>query len=124
MKTRGHIFYLDYLRIISTIAVVILHVAAQNFYSVDVKSYAWNIFNICDSAVRCAVPVFAMISGALLLDNTRVIDTKKLYIKNILRIIIDFVVLSFIYTILCGSRDIHSIVNHVITGIIICVFYL
>ena len=116
MKTRGYIFYLDYLRVISTIAVVILHVAAQNFYSVDVNSYAWNIFNVYDSAVRWAVPVFVMISGALFLDNTRVIDTKKLYIKNILRMIIAFVVWSFIYAIFCGSREIHSIVNNFITG--------
>ena len=83
--------YLDYLRIMATVAVITLHVAAQNWSNVNITSYEWKVFNIVDSAVRWGVPIFVMISGALMLDNDRVLSVKKLYGQKILRIIIAFV---------------------------------
>ena len=78
-------YYLDVLRIIATLAVIMLHVSAQNWDTVDVHSFAWHVFNFFDSLVRWAVPVFIMISGAVFLDNDRPLSIQKLYRKNILR---------------------------------------
>lgn len=98
-KKQKRILYLDLLRIIATIAVIIIHVSAQNWYSTNISSFAWNIFNIFDSAVRWAVPIFVMISGALFLDNDIDMDIKKLYKKNILRLITSYIFWSSIYSI-------------------------
>lgn len=97
MEKKDRIIYLDILRIIATIAVVAIHVSANNWYTTSPASYEWNVLNFYDSIVRWAVPIFVMISGALFLDNDRNIETKKLYTKNILRIITAFLFWSVIY---------------------------
>ena len=97
LKTNNRILYYDYLRILATFAVIILHVAAQNLRKVEIGSFPWDVFNFTDSAVRWCVPIFVMISGALFLDNNKPLSIKKLYTKNILRIIIAFLFWSAIY---------------------------
>ena len=89
--------YYDYLRVLSTFAVIILHVAAQNFRKVELGSFEWDVFNFTDSAVRWCVPIFVMISGALFLDNNKPLTLKKLYSKNILRIVTAFLFWSAVY---------------------------
>ena len=89
------IIYFDYLRVFAILAVIFIHVAGQNWYDSDIKSFEWNIFNIFDSAVRWAVPVFVMISGALFLSKN--IDIKRIYSKNILRMLIVYFVWSALY---------------------------
>lgn len=95
--TRPRVLYLDYLRILSTLAVVLLHVAAVNFRQVDVTSYAWQVFNVFDSAVRWAVPVFVMISGALFLNNDKPLPLRPLYTRTILRMVTAFLFWSAVY---------------------------
>lgn len=97
MEKKDRIIYLDILRMLATIAVVTIHVSAYNWYTTSPASYEWNVFNFYDSIVRWAVPIFVMISGALFLDNDRNIEIKKLYTKNILRIITAFLFWSVIY---------------------------
>lgn len=88
--------YIDILRIFSTFAVVVVHVSALKWYSVDIMSKEWDILNWFDSMVRWAVPVFVMISGALFLDRRSSVE--KLYKKNILHIITCFLFWSVAYT--------------------------
>lgn len=87
--------YFDYLRVFSTLAVMVLHVSAQNWHVADVNGVDWQIFNFYDSIVRWGVPVFVMISGALFLD--RDIPLRTIYKKYILRMAMSFVVWSAIY---------------------------
>ncbi len=89
------IIYFDYLRIAAISAVVLLHLAAQNLRAVDIGSPTWHIFNIYDSLVRWGVPVFIMISGALFLSKEQPI--KKIYKKNILKILILLVFWTLLY---------------------------
>lgn len=57
---------------------------------------------IYNSLSRWSVPVFVMISGALFLDNSKKINIKRLFSKNIARIIKVFLFWSFIYAIYDG----------------------
>lgn len=95
MEESSRKVYLDYLRVLATLAVITLHVAAQNWYSVGVETFSWKVFNFYDSIVRWTVPVFVMISGALFLDREQSIE--KIYKKYIKRIIIAFVLWSAAY---------------------------
>ena len=61
--------YLDYIRVLATIAIVVLHVTAWNWSYVDARSVTWNTFNFYNGCVRWAVPAFLMISGALFLGS-------------------------------------------------------
>ena len=85
---RKRIAYLDSLRVVAILAVIMIHVAAQNWYSQDVNSAAWKAFNFYDSISRWSVPAFVMISGALMLDKD--ISIKKLYTQKIPRLLIAF----------------------------------
>lgn len=64
----GRIYYLDCLRVVAIISVIIIYVSAQNWYTTDVSSFAWQFFNLTDSLVRWAVPLFVMISGVVVLE--------------------------------------------------------
>ena len=64
------LIWLDNLRVISTIAVIILHVSAPILYKYgEISEVIWNTGNFYDGMVRFCVPVFFMLSGALLLSK-------------------------------------------------------
>lgn len=71
----GRIEYLDYLRILATFGVVVIHISATNWDTAPVGSFAWKVFTFYSSAVTWPLPAFAMISGALFLDRNRPIHT-------------------------------------------------
>ena len=87
MKTH-RLYYLDFLRIIATLAVIMIHVASQSlYYTTDVHSFTWQSLNFWASTTRWSVPIFVMISGALFLDPKKPIHLERLYRKNIWRIV-------------------------------------
>lgn len=90
-------YHLDYLRVFASIAIILLHVAAQNMNYVELAGTEWNIYNFCNGLSRWGVPVFVMISGALFLP--REIPAKTLYKKYIPRMVITYVVWSAFYAI-------------------------
>jgi len=95
-SSQTRILSFDILRIIAIFAVIWLHTSSQRFYT-SFPSTEWEIRNVYDSMVRWGVPVFVMISGALFLDSNKKLSIKKLYTKNILRIICAFLFWSSIY---------------------------
>ncbi|WP_294757990.1 acyltransferase family protein [uncultured Gemmiger sp.] len=90
--------YCDYLRLIATFAVVVLHVAASNWYFIDVNGFEWQSFNFYDSVVRWGVPIFVMVSGSLFLS--RDISIRKIYSKYIFRMVIAFLTWSIFYALM------------------------
>lgn len=76
-----HIENLDMLRVVSCVAVVMLHVSARTIYLYDeVTPTIWNIANVISSSTRWCVPEFVMISGALLLRGAT--DDPMRFIKR------------------------------------------
>lgn len=94
--SENRIEYFDGLRAFATIAVIMLHVCAANWYTWPVTVSSWITCSFYDSVVRWCVPCFIMISGALFLDKK--INLKRLYSKNIFRIVVAFIFWSAIYT--------------------------
>ena len=89
--------YFDYLRVFATFAIIILHISAKTFTTVNVNLPDWKIATFYNSIVRWGVPVFVMISGSLFLN--RDVPMKKMYSKYILRLVTSFVVWSLIYSV-------------------------
>lgn len=96
VQEQSRIIWMDYLRVFATLSVVILHMSCQKWDVVDIKSSEWNIFVFYDSMTRWTVPVFVMISGALLLPKD--IPVKKLFSKYISRLAVSFFVWSALYS--------------------------
>lgn len=89
----NRIAYLDGLRVVSTLAVVLLHVSAQYWGTETISSPSWLTATLYDGIVRWCVPVFVMISGALLLDPDR--SVKQAW--RIKRVLIPLVIWSGVY---------------------------
>lgn len=92
---KQRILYFDYLRFISIIAVLIIHVTAPSL-PMSVDDMGWQINLVFNSMARFGVPMFFMISGALFLNPARDVSLGYLWIK-IRRIVIAFLLFSFIY---------------------------
>lgn len=87
----------DILRIIAAFSVVVLHAAAHPWYYLEINSWDWFITNAYDAAFRFGVPIFVMISGALFLQVDKELPLKRLYLHNILRLLIVYGVWTLIY---------------------------
>ncbi|MCR5421150.1 MAG: acyltransferase [Lachnospiraceae bacterium] len=80
-RKREHLYYIDFLRIVSCIAVMVAHAHLE-----FVDRCYWSVL------------MFTLISGAMMLGRKE-LDIKKLYSKNILRIFTAFLIWSFIYAV-------------------------
>ena len=87
---RERLSRLDTARWLAAAAVVLLHSAAQTLAdgAASYGSDAWIAANVYDSAARWCVPVFVMISGALLLDPGKPQGgLKRFYQKRMARVL-------------------------------------
>ncbi|WP_126343442.1 acyltransferase [Kurthia zopfii] len=115
---------MDILRIIAMFMVVIIHVSASNFKTVDVSSFEWKTFNFTDSLARSAVPIFVMISGMFFLRPDKQLSYKKLYQKSIVRLLIAYVFWSIAYAVYMmyykgksfTAENTDWFVNHILDG--------
>ena len=83
-------------RVLATVCVVLLHVASSVLYKYNqVPNSHWWIGNVYDSFVRFSVPLFLMITGALLLGRQH--DYPIFLKKKVLRIFLPFVFWTTIY---------------------------
>lgn len=85
----GRIYYFELLRAVSCIAVIVLHASAE-YCTQNFGSSGFWLGNVLDSAVRFCVPVFVMISGALMLDENYICTKEKIK-KHVLKIVLFFV---------------------------------
>ncbi|MEO0431234.1 MAG: acyltransferase family protein [Cyanobacteria bacterium J06656_5] len=95
-------------RIVSTFAVVFLHVAIVFMLDNDIDTEYWWFGNIFNVLVRWCVPSFVMISGALLLDNKNEESLSKFYSKRLSRVLIPILFWSIMYL---GLTFIHGLLD-------------
>lgn len=89
--------WISNLRVIATLSVIILHVAAELLLTTftNPPNVSWNVANIYDSLVRYCVPVFVMITGALMLPQE--IELSVFFQKRFKRVLIPFLFWSLVY---------------------------
>lgn len=98
---KERVYYLDILRILAIIAVILAHSAATEVARVqNIGSLHWWVANVFDSISRWSVPVFFMISGALLLGSEKEETIKDFFKKKIVRLLIPFMIWSSVYSLL------------------------
>ena len=90
--------YADGIRIVAVLAVVGVHASGMAVVRyAALPAVQWWIANVIDSACRWAVPVFVMLSGALLLDPARHTSWAEFYGKRLRRIGVPLVVWTAFY---------------------------
>lgn len=88
--------WISNLRVTATISVILLHVASTVLYQYNqVPNSEWWIGNIYDSLVRFSVPMFLMITGALILGKQ---TSYSIFLKKkVARILLPFAFWTAIY---------------------------
>lgn len=99
------VIYLEYLRVIAMLSVVLLHVTSKAISLVEVHTTAWHIYNFCRCFCKWGVDIFIMISGALFLNPKRNITIKKIYKKYVSRVVLILVIWSLAYAVYPVIRD-------------------
>jgi len=89
---RERIDYFDILRVLSMFGVIFMHVAAAPLRAG--MGRAWPFFHIPTSFFFTAVPIFFMISGALLLSDPRTRDALPFYRRHLPKLIVPLAVWS------------------------------
>ena len=95
MKER--ILWIDIVKIFAIFSVLILHSSSPILYMIGkIELDIWQIGNIYDSLVRMAVPLFFMVSGALLL-NQKEEALSRFFSKRFVKVIIPLIAWSIVY---------------------------
>lgn len=96
MNQENRSYWPDYLRVIATLAVIFLHVSAtpvQQFG--NIAAFDWWVANFYDSCVRFCVPIFVMLTGALLLPKK--MDIQDFLKRRLVRVVYPLIFWSIIY---------------------------
>jgi len=118
-KKNTSIVWLDNARIIAIFAVVFLHTAAYVVAGEELGASYWWIGNIYEASVRWSVPVFVMMSGALLLGLNKNEDIVEFYKKRAGRLLIPTIFWSLFFIFwfpLESGITLISVIKSVLTG--------
>lgn len=91
----GRVYYYDILRALACMMVVMIHVTSR-FSEAAVGSVNFFVGNLINLPCRIAVPLFIMLSGALMLDESYACTSKKV-LKHILKIVVFYVFWSLFF---------------------------
>ncbi|CAH0990219.1 O-acetyltransferase WecH [Sinobacterium norvegicum] len=96
-------FYLNLLRCVATIAVIIIHVLGpmRELYG-QIPVGEWLATVSYNSVTRWAVPVFMMITGALLLSDKRPFECDHYLSRRLMKVLIPFAAWTIIYSLIVG----------------------
>lgn len=97
--------YLDFLKAVSITGVVIIHTVSSLTISFDGNSLDWWISHGYNSLVRWTVPMFFLISGALLLSSNKNLSLIEFYRTRVKKLFIPFFIWSLIYFYIFGIFD-------------------
>ena len=117
LKKNQRFFYLDYLRIISSFFVILIHISSPYYYKYDINSSKWKNAHFYKSLSSFSVPNFFMISGTVFLKKNlsfKIIISK--YIKNIFMHLLLWSIIYAFFEIKKATLDIKNILILIIKG--------
>lgn len=101
----GQIAWLDTARALAVVAVVVVHAASSTVAFGPFGTAGWWAANLYDAVSRWCVPVFVMVSGALLLDPRKRERAGVFYRKRVARLLIPLVFWSVFFLAASAVRD-------------------
>ena len=100
---RQKVVFFDVLRCVAAMAVVTIHVLGPYREQLgEISDSAWITATTFNSFSRWAVPVFIMITGALMLSDTREFDLRYYVRRRLGKVLVPFLVWSVFYALLSG----------------------
>ena len=107
MMEKGRILQFSYLRTCACLAIVVLHtVFAANTYQLDTLNSGQNtVSRMVENNMMWAVPVFLMVTGALLLDPEKEISIGRILRRYAGRILIALLIFCLVFRIFDMAMD-------------------
>lgn len=95
----NRMYWADACSVVAIFCVVLIHSSSEVFYSYGkISNGYWLSANILDSLARVAVPLFVMISGALLMKSGDMSSINfKIIGRRIVRVLVPLIVWSMVY---------------------------
>ena len=90
---------IDLLRITACFMVVLLHVAGAYWGWGDMYRTGWTGIATYAVVTRSCVPLFVMISGKLFLERNSMVPLRKLFLNNVLKLVVLYVVWGLFYAV-------------------------
>ena len=90
--------YLDFLKILACISVIIMHLCIN----LNTSFFNWSVNKAFNIIGNFAVPIFVMVSGALLLNPKKVIKTKNIFLIYIPRLVFSLLIVNM-FTVLVNG---------------------
>lgn len=104
MKEKRNYIY-DYIRVIACICIIGIHVTARIPNEVPNQINFVYLFKYCIHAIfRIGLPIFTVLSGTLILSDTRKESIELFYYKRFVKVVIPFFLISLFYAICLDSR--------------------
>ncbi|MTI13495.1 acyltransferase [Sansalvadorimonas verongulae] len=102
-STENDYFYIELLRAVAAFAVVVIHTLGPYRHWIgQIPDYDWLSAISLNVGSRWAVPVFIMITGALMLPDKRRFNLHYYFSRRVSKVLIPFLVWSVIYAFLAG----------------------
>ena len=98
-KQTQRILLFDVLKVLAMFGVIMIHVSAMYMPDQANTTLSFQIGNLMNSFTRCSVPIFFMVSGALLLNEDKSFTMHKMF-RSIGKTLCLLYSWSFIYTVL------------------------
>jgi len=102
---QSKIDWLDTARVLAGIAVIVLHISSGVVIHQQFATISWWVGNVLDSLSRWCVPVFIMISGALLLKDKTEESVVSIYRKRLYRIAVPLVFWSLFFSCWSAAKE-------------------
>lgn len=96
VKTKKREPIYDVIRVISCLCIIGIH-CTDALVVGEAYNYIWWIGNISQSIVRIALPMFVLLSGALILNSKKEETLGTFYIKRLLKVMLPLYIYSFLY---------------------------
>lgn len=97
LMQENRLHYISYLRVLATCSVLLIHASTGYLNAFTATGFDWNYANVLNSFTRFSVPLFVMLSGALLIPKKE--SLKDFYSKRLLKLLWPFLFWLFIYLI-------------------------
>ena len=118
MHTQDRIFWVDFVRAVAILLVVVLHSSADLFYEfMNIPMQEWWTANVYDSISHICVPLFVMISGYTLLGKNERLS--RFIVRRLGKLILVIVVWSIIFI---GYKSLFENIHTDIMGFVLAIF--
>lgn len=93
----GRLVWIELLRLVGSLGIILLHIAAQYFLYLEQTSVAWHVANFFHGITRYGVPVFLMITGVLYFSRPGSVSVHHLFKDRIVNYFIHYVFWAIFY---------------------------